>query len=80
MLTVVCNFFSNLNMTDMETGFKVFKREVIQSIVLKENSFGIEPEITIKLAKKKFIFFLKYQLNIMEEVMMKEKKLVPKML
>ena len=57
MLTVVCNFFSNLNMTDMETGFKVFKREVIQSIVLKENSFGIEPEMTIKLAKKKFIFF-----------------------
>ena len=57
ILTLVCNFFSNLNMTDMETGFKVFKREVLQSIDLKENSFGIEPEITIKLAKKKFIFF-----------------------
>ena len=66
-------------MTDMETGFKVFKREVIQSIVLKENSFGIEPEMTIKLAKKKFIFFevpIKYN----GRVMMKEKKLVPKML
>ena len=57
ILTLICNFFSNLNMTDMETGFKVFKREVLQSIDLKENSFGIEPEITIKLAKKKFIFF-----------------------
>ena len=57
MLTVVCNFFSNLNMTDMETGFKVFKKEVIRSIDLKENSFGIEPEITIKLAKKKKIIF-----------------------
>ena len=56
MLTVVCNFFSNLNMTDMETGFKVFKREVIQSIVLKENSFGIEPEMTIKLAKRNLFF------------------------
>ena len=44
-------------MTDMETGFKVFKSEVIKSINLKENSFGIEPEITIKLAKKKFKFY-----------------------
>ena len=55
-------------MTDMETGFKVFKREVFQSIDLKENSFGIEPEITIKLAKKKFIFFevpIKYNGEVM---------------
>ena len=44
-------------MTDMETGYKCFKREVIKSIKLKEKSFGIEPEITIKLAKKKFIFY-----------------------
>jgi hypothetical protein len=41
----------------METGYKVFKKEVIQSIELKERSFGIEPEITIKLALKKFIFY-----------------------
>ena len=78
MLTVVCNFFSNLNMTDMETGFKVFKKEVIRSIDLKENSFGIEPEITIKLAKKKFIFFevpIKYNGRSYDE----EKKLVLKM-
>jgi hypothetical protein len=44
-------------MSDMETGYKVFKKKVIQSIVLKEKSFGIEPEITVKLAKKKFIFY-----------------------
>ena len=57
LLTFVCNIFTNLNMTDMETGFKVFTKKAINSIVLKENSFGIEPEITIKLAKKKFKFF-----------------------
>ena len=44
-------------MSDMETGYKVFKRSVIQSIKIKENSFGVEPEITVKLAKKKFIFY-----------------------
>ena len=44
-------------MSDMETGFKVFKKSVIQSIQVKENSFGIEPEITVKLAKKKYIFY-----------------------
>tara|TARA_B110000971_G_scaffold199589_1_gene216998 strand:+ start:915 stop:1172 length:258 start_codon:yes stop_codon:yes gene_type:complete len=48
---------TNLNMSDMETGYKVFKRSVIQSIKIKENSFGVEPEITVKLAKKKFIFY-----------------------
>jgi len=57
ILTNICNFFTNLNMTDMETGYKVFKREVIKSINLTEHSFGIEPEITIKLAKKKYKFF-----------------------
>ena len=41
----------------METGYKVFKNSVINSISLKEKSFGIEPEITVKLAKKKFIFY-----------------------
>ena len=57
ILTHFCNIFTNLNMTDMETGYKVFKSEVIKSIDLKENSFGIEPEITVKLAKKKFKFY-----------------------
>mgnify|MGYP006141994027 CR=1 FL=1 len=57
LLTLFSNIMTNLNMTDMETGYKLFKSDVIKSIKLKENSFGIEPEITIKLAKKKFIFY-----------------------
>ena len=44
-------------MSDMETGYKVFKKSVINSINIKEKSLGIEPEITVKLAKKKFIFY-----------------------
>ena len=44
-------------MSDMETGYKAFKKSVIQSIDIKENSFGIEPEITVKLAKKNYIFY-----------------------
>lgn len=57
LLTLATNIVTNLNMSDMETGYKVFKREVIQSIEIKEKSFGVEPEITVKLAKKKFIFY-----------------------
>ena len=56
-LTTFCNIFTNLNMTDMETGYKLFKKEVINSIDIEERSFGVEPEITIKLAKKNFIFY-----------------------
>ena len=43
--------FTNLNLTDMETGYKAFRREVIQSIVIEENRFGFEPEITAKIAR-----------------------------
>jgi len=43
--------FTNLNLTDMETGYKVFKKEILDKIKLKENRFGIEPEITAKIAK-----------------------------
>ncbi len=57
LLTLLTNIFTNLNMSDMETGYKIFKSEAIKSINLKENSFGIEPEITMKLAKKNFIFY-----------------------
>jgi len=49
-LTIVSNMFTNLNLTDMETCYKAFRREVIQSIVIEENRFGFEPEITAKLA------------------------------
>jgi glycosyltransferase involved in cell wall biosynthesis len=50
-LTLVSNMFTNLNLTDMETCYKVFRREIIQSIDLEENRFGIEPEITAKIAR-----------------------------
>jgi len=50
-LTFVSNVFTNLNLTDMETCYKVFRREVIQGIRLRENRFGIEPEITAKVAR-----------------------------
>ena len=51
MLTIASNMFTNLNLTDMETCYKCFKREVIQSINLQEKRFGIEPELTSKVAR-----------------------------
>ena len=57
ILTLVTNILVNMNFSDMETGYKVFKKSVLQSINVEENSFTFEPEITIKLAKKKFIFY-----------------------
>lgn len=50
-LTLLSNMFTNLNLTDMETCYKVFRREIIQGIEIKENRFGFEPEITAKVAK-----------------------------
>jgi dolichol-phosphate mannosyltransferase len=52
-LTFLSNMFTNLNLTDMETCYKVFRREVIQSIDLKEDRFGFEPEVTAKIAAKR---------------------------
>lgn len=52
LLTLASNVFTNLNLTDMETCFKVFRREVIQAITLRENGFGIEPEVTAKVARE----------------------------
>jgi len=57
IITFVCNMFTNLNLTDVETGYKVFKTSCLKNLKLKEKSFSFEPEITIKLAKKKFKFF-----------------------
>ena len=54
LITLLCNAFSNLNLSDMETGYKVFKKEVIADITLKSNRFGFEPEFTMKIAKKGF--------------------------
>jgi glycosyltransferase involved in cell wall biosynthesis len=55
VFTTLSNCFTNLNLTDMETCYKVFKREVIQSIAptLKQNRFGIEPEMTAKIARRR---------------------------
>ena len=51
LLTLASNMFTNLNLTDMETCYKAFRREIIQSIAIEENRFGFEPEITAKVAK-----------------------------
>jgi glycosyltransferase involved in cell wall biosynthesis len=53
LLTLISNMLTNLNLTDMETGFKVFRRDVIQSIKLEQNRFGFEPEVTVKIARMK---------------------------
>ena len=53
-LTLFSNMFTNLNLSDIETGYKVFKREVINSINIEEYRFGFEPEITAKIAKRKY--------------------------
>jgi glycosyltransferase involved in cell wall biosynthesis len=51
LLTVLSNMFTNLNLTDMETCYKVFRAEVIKSITIEQNGFGLEPELTAKVAK-----------------------------
>ena len=51
VLTLLSNMFTNLNLTDMETCYKAFRREIIQKITIEENRFGFEPEITAKVAK-----------------------------
>ena len=53
VLTLLSNALTNMNLTDMETCYKAFKREILQSIPIEENRFGFEPEITVKLAKRR---------------------------
>jgi glycosyltransferase involved in cell wall biosynthesis len=55
LLTLMSNIFSNLNLTDMETCYKFFRKEILDQITLKEKRFGIEPEITAKISKIKGI-------------------------
>ncbi len=57
ILTLCSNAFTNLNLTDMETCYKVFRREMLQQIVIEENRFGFEPEITAKMAKLRVRMF-----------------------
>ncbi len=51
LLTILSNMFSNLNLSDMETGYKVFKTECLKKIRLEENRFGFEPEVTFKISR-----------------------------
>ena len=53
LLTLVSNCFTNINLSDMETCYKMFRREVIQAIPIEEDRFGFEPEITVKVARRK---------------------------
>lgn len=78
-LTRLSNLFSNLNLTDMETCYKAFRADIIQSLSLREKRFGFEPEVT-----QKFLEFLtfectKLESRIMEDRIMRERKLVGKM-
>jgi len=57
ILTFLCNLVTNLNLTDMETGYKLFRSSVFKDITLVENSFSFEPEVTIKLAKRNNKFY-----------------------
>jgi glycosyltransferase involved in cell wall biosynthesis len=57
LLTTLSNMATNLNLTDMETCYKVFKREVIQSVVIEEDRFGFEPEITAKIARGNHVLY-----------------------
>jgi glycosyltransferase involved in cell wall biosynthesis len=53
-LTIISNMFTNLNLTDMETCYKVFRAQVLKGITLEENRFGFEPEVTAKMAKSQW--------------------------
>ena len=56
-LTLLSNMFTNLNLTDMETCYKVFKRDVLSRIKIEENRFGFEPEITAKISKLDIVIY-----------------------
>jgi len=53
LLTLLSNCLTNINLSDMETCYKMFRREILQSIPIEENRFGFEPEITVKVAKRR---------------------------
>jgi hypothetical protein len=57
ILTLLSNALTNINLSDMETCYKAFRREIIQSIPLEEKRFGFEPEITVKIAKRKLSIY-----------------------
>jgi glycosyltransferase involved in cell wall biosynthesis len=70
LLTLLSNCLTNINLSDMETCYKVFRREVIQSIPIEEDRFGFEPEITVKVAKRRLRIYevgISYQGRTYEE-------------
>ena len=77
-LTTISNMFSNLNLSDMECCYKVFKRDILNRINLQENRFGFEPEFTAKIAKLDLRIF-EVGVNTMEENIQRKKKLHGKM-
>src|SRR6478672_5502369 len=56
-LTLLSNIFTNINLSDMETGYKVFRRDVLKDLCIEEKRFGFEPEITAKLARRRCRFY-----------------------
>ena len=75
LLTLGSNLFTDLGLTDMETCYKMFRREVIQSITIEEKRFGFEPEITAKIAKKRnAITFMKFPSPIIPALTAKERR------
>ena len=77
-LTKLSDCFTGLNCTDMETCYKAFRRDIIQSLDLNEERFGFEPEVTAKIARKK-IRFMEVPISIIRGQMRKERKLDLKM-
>jgi glycosyltransferase involved in cell wall biosynthesis len=74
-LTFLSNFFTNLNLTDMETCYKLFKTSIIKNIKLKEKRFGFEPEITSKIAKIKGIRIYEVGISYYGRTYMEGKKI-----
>jgi hypothetical protein len=56
-LTTLSNMLTNLNLTDMEVGYKAFRRKVLESIRIEEDRFGVEPELTAKVAKGDWVIY-----------------------
>jgi len=78
-LTFASNMFTNLNLTDMETSYKIFRTEIIQSLNLKEKRFGFEPEITAKISRIPKIRIYEVGYRIMAGLTKKERKLAGEM-
>lgn len=57
LISLLCNLFANLNLTDVETGYKVFRAQALRSVRLYEKDFGFEVEVTLKLARKRYRFY-----------------------